>query len=44
VRLTRPDGVSAATDVCVVLHFDEQGLITGLDEYADTAALASLYA
>ena len=44
VRLTRPDGVSAATDGCVILHFDAQGLITGLHEYFDTAALASLYA
>ena len=42
VRLTRPDGVSASTDVCVMLHFDEQGLITGLHEYVDTAALSPL--
>ncbi len=44
VRLTRPDGVSASTDVCVMLHFDEHGLITGLHEYVDTAAFAALYA
>jgi ketosteroid isomerase-like protein len=44
VRLTRPDGVSASTDVCVVVHFDDTGLITGLHEYVDTAAFASLFA
>ena len=43
VRLTRPDGVSASTDACVVAHFDEAGLITGLHEYVDTAAVAPLY-
>ena len=44
VRLTRPDGVSASTDVCVVVHFDDTGLITGLHEYVDTAAFAALFA
>ncbi len=43
VRLTRPDGVSASTDVCVVVDFDDAGLITGLHEYVDTAAFAALY-
>jgi ketosteroid isomerase-like protein len=43
VRLTRADGVSASTDVCVVVDFDDAGLITGLHEYVDTAALAPLY-
>jgi len=42
VTLTRPDGKSAATDVCVVLRFDDDGLITRLDEYADSAVFASL--
>ena len=44
VRLTRPDGVSASTDACVVVHFDENGLISGLHEYVDTAAFAALLA
>jgi ketosteroid isomerase-like protein len=42
VTLTRPDGVSASTDVCVVLRFDDDGLITRLDEYADSAVFAAL--
>jgi hypothetical protein len=44
VTLTRPDGKSASTDVCVVLRFDEQGRITRLDEYADSAVFAALSA
>jgi ketosteroid isomerase-like protein len=43
VRLTRPDGVAASTDVCVVLHFDAEGLITSIHEYVDTAPFAALY-
>ncbi len=43
VTLTRPDGKSAMTDVCVVLRFDDDGMITRLDEYADSAVFASLY-
>jgi ketosteroid isomerase-like protein len=43
VTLTRPDGKSASTDVCVVLRFDDVGLISRLDEYADSAVFASLY-
>lgn len=43
VTLTRPDGKSASTDVCVVLRFDADGLITRLDEYTDSAVFASLY-
>lgn len=42
VTLTRPDGRSASTDVCVVLRFDDDGLITRLDEYADSAVFAPL--
>ena len=43
VTLTRPDGKSASTDVCVVVRFDDQGRIVRLDEYADSAVFASLY-
>jgi ketosteroid isomerase-like protein len=42
VTLTRPDGKSASTDICVVLRFDDDGLITRLDEYVDSVAFASL--
>jgi len=42
VTLTRPDGESATTDVCVVLRFDGDGLITRLDEYVDSAVFAAL--
>ena len=42
VTLTRPDGKSASTDVCVVLRFDDDGLITRLDEYVDSAVFAAL--
>ena len=42
VTLTRPDGKSATTDVCHVLRFDDDGLITRLDEYADSAVFATL--
>lgn len=43
VTLTRPDGVAASSDVCVVLRFDDDGLITRLDEYLDMAAFAPLF-
>lgn len=42
VTLTRSDGESASTDVCVVLRFDDDGLITRLDEYVDSAVFADL--
>jgi ketosteroid isomerase-like protein len=42
VTLTRPDGKSASTDVCVVLRFDDDGMITRLDEYVDSAVFAAL--
>ena len=42
VTLTRPDGKSASTDVCVVLRFDDVGMITRIDEYADSAVFAAL--
>lgn len=43
VTLTRPDGVAASSDVCVVLRFDDDGLITRLDEYLDMTAFAPLF-
>ncbi len=42
VTLTRPDGKSASTDVCVVVRFDDLGLITRLDEYVDSVVFAAL--
>lgn len=42
VTLTRPDGVSATSDVCVVLRFDADGRVVRLDEYADPGAFAGL--
>ena len=42
--ITRTDGVEASSDICVVLRFDEDGLITRLDEYVDGAAFASVFA
>ena len=43
VTLSRPDGVKVSCDVCVVVRFDADGLITRVDEYLDTAALAALF-
>jgi len=43
VHLTRPDGRTASTDVCVVLEFDSDDKIARSDEYLDTAAFASLF-
>jgi ketosteroid isomerase-like protein len=42
VTLTRPDGKQVDIDVCVIVRFDGDGLIVGLDEYADSAQLAPL--
>jgi len=43
VTMHRGDGVDADADVCVVMNFDDDGLITRLDEYVDTAAFAPLF-
>ena len=43
VTLTRPDGVEAASDVCVVIRFDDNRLITRIDEYMDAAAFTPLF-
>ncbi len=42
VTLIKPDGTSASSEVCLVARFDENGLVTRLEEYVDTAALAGL--
>lgn len=44
VTMARPDGVSVDIDVCVVVLFDDAGLVTRLDEYADPALTAPLRA
>ena len=38
------DGTEAVTDVCCVLHFDRDGLVTRLDEYLDPRAFRTLFA
>ncbi|GEM_PF-4387314 len=43
VTMHRGDGVEADADVCVVMNFDDDGLIARLDEYVDTAAFAPLF-
>lgn len=43
VTMRRGDGVEANADVCVVLTFDESGMIVRLDEYVDTAAFSPLF-
>ena len=42
VTLTRPDGKSVDIDIAVIVHFDDDGLVTTLDEYADSALLVPL--
>lgn len=44
VTLTRPDGLTATSDVCVVLRFGADGRVVRLDEYADPSAFAGLIA
>ncbi|HEY5663619.1 MAG TPA: nuclear transport factor 2 family protein [Ilumatobacter sp.] len=39
VRATAPTGREIDLKACVVIRFDETGLITSLDEYVDTAGL-----
>jgi len=43
VRLTRPDGKTGSTDVCVIFEFDDSSRISRIDEYLDTAAFAHLF-
>ncbi len=44
VILRRGDGVEATPDACIVMQFDDAGVIVRVDEYLDTAALAPLFA
>ena len=42
VTLSRADGFAASSDVCTVIRFDDEGLITRIDEYFDSAAFGPL--
>ena len=42
VRMTRRDGIEVVLDICIVLRFDTDGLITRIDEYLDSGALKPL--
>jgi hypothetical protein len=43
VRLVRAaDGLEVVSEVCVVMRFDDAGLIVRVDEYADPAPLQAL--
>jgi ketosteroid isomerase-like protein len=42
MTMRRGDGVEANADVCVVLAFDDRGMITRVDEYIDSASFAPL--
>ena len=42
VTLTRSDGFAASSDVCAVIRFDDNRLITRIDEYFDSAAFGPL--
>lgn len=44
VRLTRPDGVEVLLDVCIVMRFGVDGLLTRVDEYFDPTVVAPLMA
>lgn len=41
---TRSDGHQVRIDLCVVIQFDEHGLIHRIDEYLDSAEAAALFA
>ncbi len=41
---TKPDGRQVRIDICVVVQFDDDGLIRRSDEYLDSAAAAALFA
>ena len=41
VRMTREDGREIVLDICILLHFDEDGKINRIDEYLDSAQVAA---
>lgn len=41
VRMAREDGRELVLDICIVLHFDNDGRITRIDEYLDSAQVAA---
>ena len=41
---TKPDGREVRIDICVVIQFNDQGLIARSDEYLDSASAAALFA
>ena len=41
---TKPNGREVRIDICVVLQFNDDGLIVRSDEYLDSAAAAALFA
>lgn len=42
VRMIRHDGIEVVLDICIILRFDADGLITRIDEYLDSSALQPL--
>ena len=40
---TKPDGREIRLDICVVVHFGDDGLITSAEEYLDSAQAAALF-
>lgn len=40
---TKPDGRVVSLDICVIIQFDDTGLIVRTDEYLDSAAAAALF-
>ena len=43
VTITKADGTRVSSDVCVVLRFDDHGLVTRIDEYVDPTSLMAAF-
>lgn len=41
VRMAREDGRELVLDICILLHFDDDGKIIRIDEYLDSAQIAA---
>jgi len=41
---TKPDGREVRIDICVVAQYNDQGLISRIDEYMDSASVKALFA